>query len=163
NRREQNSVAMMTGGVDESVDRPGAEDRRIVAAARPMADPHLIDRQFLDRGHRPPSRFEQGEHAARGQRGVRSLFLSTRAPPPPTILASMHGTKTSAGAQTTWVKSGAAGSIRSASICPLIGRTGGSSSGPKPAMLRDHAPAASTTTSAATLVPSARTMPSTRP
>src|SRR5262249_17010619 len=40
-RREQNSVAMMTGGVDEPVDRPGAEDRRIVAAAWPMPGPHL--------------------------------------------------------------------------------------------------------------------------
>src|SRR5262245_35788212 len=53
-RCEQNSVAMMTGCIDEPVDRPGAEDRRIVAAARSMADPHLIDWQLLDRGHRPP-------------------------------------------------------------------------------------------------------------
>src|SRR5262249_7505297 len=78
-RREQNSVAMMTGSVEESVDRPGAENRRIVAAARSMADPHLIDRQFLDRGHCPPGGFEQGEHAARGQRGVVSFFLDRRA------------------------------------------------------------------------------------
>src|SRR6266481_1045296 len=41
-RRQQNSVAMVTGGVDEPVDRPGAEDRCVVATARSMADPHLI-------------------------------------------------------------------------------------------------------------------------
>src|SRR5262245_41198821 len=86
-RRQQNSVAVVTGGVDEPVDRPGAEDRRVVATARSMADPHLIDRQFLDRRHRPPGGFEQGEHAARGQRRVVSLFLDRRAHQQATIAA----------------------------------------------------------------------------
>ena len=41
-RREQNAVAMMSGGIDEPVDQSGPEDRRIIAAPRSMADPHLI-------------------------------------------------------------------------------------------------------------------------
>ena len=67
-RRQQNSVAMMAGRIDQPLERPAAEDRRVVAAAGPMADPHLVDRQFLDGGHGPPGRFEQRQHAARGQR-----------------------------------------------------------------------------------------------
>src|SRR6476659_4749800 len=72
-RREQNSVAMMSGGIDEAVDQSGPEDRRIVAAPRSMADPHLIDRQLFDRGHHPPGRFEQGQDAAGGERRIVSL------------------------------------------------------------------------------------------
>ena len=68
----------MSGGIDEAIDRSGAEDRRIVAAARSMSDPHLIDRQFLDRGHRPPGRFEQGQHAAGGERHIVSFFFDGR-------------------------------------------------------------------------------------
>ncbi len=78
-RREQNSVAMVAGGVDEPCERSRAEDRRIVAAAGTMADPHFIDRQFLDRRHRPPGRFQQRQQAARGQRGVEAFFLDRRA------------------------------------------------------------------------------------
>src|SRR5262249_13130897 len=43
-RSEQNAVAMMAGGVDEPVNLPPTEDRRIVAAAGAMADPHFFDR-----------------------------------------------------------------------------------------------------------------------
>src|SRR6266540_6878792 len=73
--RQQNSVAMVSGGINEPVDRPCAEDRWVVAAAGPMTDPHLIDRQVLDRGHRPPGRFQQAQHAARSERGVVAFFL----------------------------------------------------------------------------------------
>ena len=44
-----------------------------------MADPHFLDREFLDGRHRPPGRFQQGEHAARGQRHVVAFFFDGRA------------------------------------------------------------------------------------
>src|SRR5262249_59873380 len=49
-RGEQDAVTMVAGGIDQSRHRPGAEDRRIVAAAGTVADPHVLDRQFLDGG-----------------------------------------------------------------------------------------------------------------
>jgi hypothetical protein len=60
------------------------------------------------------------------------------------------------------VNSGAAGSIPSAGIWPLIGHTGGRSSGARPAMLRDQTPAAGTTTSAASSDLRPRTRPRNR-
>ena len=69
----------MAGRVDQPVERACAEDRRIVAAARPMTDPHFVDRQFLDGRYDPPGRFEQREHAARGERRVVAFFLHRRA------------------------------------------------------------------------------------
>src|SRR5262245_60410288 len=64
--RQQNSVAVMPGSEDEAIERAGAEDWRVVAAAWAVPDPHLIDRQVLDGGHRAPGRFEQAQHAAGG-------------------------------------------------------------------------------------------------
>src|SRR5712671_2344719 len=52
--RQQNSVAVMPGSVDQAIERPGAENRRVVAAAGAVPDPHLIDRQVLDGGDRAP-------------------------------------------------------------------------------------------------------------
>ena len=78
-RRQQNSIAVVTGGIDEALQRASAEDRRIIPAARSMADPHFLDREFLDGRHRPPSRFQQGEHAARGQRHIVAFFFDGRA------------------------------------------------------------------------------------
>ena len=76
---KQYAVAVMAGGVDQPVERRGAEDRRVIAAARPMPDPHLLDRQLLDRRHRPPGRFEQRQQAAGGERRVEALLLDRRA------------------------------------------------------------------------------------
>ena len=53
-RRKQYAIAMVAGGVDEPIDRRRTEDRRVVAAARPVPGPHLLDRQLLDRRQRPP-------------------------------------------------------------------------------------------------------------
>ena len=36
NRREQNAIAMVAGRIDETWERRGAEDRRVVPAARAM-------------------------------------------------------------------------------------------------------------------------------
>src|SRR5580692_9322023 len=33
-RRQQNAVAVMAGGIEQAVERPGPEDRRVVATAR---------------------------------------------------------------------------------------------------------------------------------
>src|SRR3954470_4156153 len=53
-RRQQDAIAVVAGCVDQPVDRPGPEDRRVVTAARAMADPHLLDRQLFHGGHYPP-------------------------------------------------------------------------------------------------------------
>src|SRR6516165_12592333 len=53
-RREQDAVAVMAGCKDEAIERPRTKDRRIIATARPMANPHLVDRQLLDRRYRAP-------------------------------------------------------------------------------------------------------------
>ena len=58
-RRQQDAVAMMAGGIEQAFQRPAPEDRRIVAAAGPVTDPHFVDRQFLDRRHRAPGGLEQ--------------------------------------------------------------------------------------------------------
>src|SRR5689334_9699110 len=73
--RQQNSVAVMPGGVNEAIERSGAENRRVVTAAGAVPNPHLIDRQVLDGGDRAPGRFEQAQHAASGERCVITLFL----------------------------------------------------------------------------------------
>src|SRR6516165_10784849 len=43
NGRQQDAIAVMPGCINQTLHRPAAEDRRIIATARPMADPHLID------------------------------------------------------------------------------------------------------------------------
>jgi hypothetical protein len=48
-RRKQNSVAVVTGGIDEPIQWPGAENRRVVPAARSMADPHFLDSFGIER------------------------------------------------------------------------------------------------------------------
>src|SRR4029453_7109923 len=75
-RRQQNAVAMVSGGIDEPVDGPGTEDRCVVAAPGPRPAPHLIDGRVLDRGHPPPGCFQQAQHAARRERGVIAFFLN---------------------------------------------------------------------------------------
>src|SRR5262245_34802 len=76
--RQQNAIAVMPGGVDEAIERSGAEDRRVVTAAGAVPDPHLIDRQLLDSGDRAPGRFEQAQNGAGGERGVIAFFFDRR-------------------------------------------------------------------------------------
>ena len=87
NRRQQDAIAVMAGGIDQSLDRARAEDRCVVAAAGTMADPHFLDRQFLDRRHRPPGGIEQREKAAGGHRGVEAFLLDGGADDQPAIAA----------------------------------------------------------------------------
>jgi hypothetical protein len=63
----------MPGGVDQSGPGTGAKDRRVVAAAGAVTDPHFRDRQFLHRRHRVPRRFEQHQHATGSETRRQSL------------------------------------------------------------------------------------------
>src|SRR6185295_17222394 len=63
-RSEQNAIAVMAGGVDQTLGRTRPEDRRVIAASGAVADPYFGDRQLLDRGYGAPGRFEQCQHAA---------------------------------------------------------------------------------------------------
>ena len=89
-RRQQDAVAVMAGGVDEPLRRSGPEDRRVVAAARAMPDPHLVDRQFLDRRDRAPGRFQQRQQAAGGERRVERLLLDGGAEDQAAVEARHH-------------------------------------------------------------------------
>src|SRR5829696_6918138 len=77
----------MSGSIDQPLDRTRAEDRRIIAAAWPMTDPHIVDRQFLDRGHRPPRSLQQSEQAACSECGIKALLLDGGADNQPSIAA----------------------------------------------------------------------------
>src|SRR5262245_33096569 len=74
-RCEQDAVAMVAGGIDQSWHRSRPEDGRIVAAAGPVADPHVLDRQFLDGGNGPPGCFQKRQQTARRQCRVERLLF----------------------------------------------------------------------------------------
>src|SRR5208283_5427640 len=89
-RRQQDAVAMVAGGIEQTFQRTASEDRRIVAAARPVTDAHFLDRQFLDRRHRAPGGLEQREHAAGGDRLVKALLLDGGADDQPAVAPRHH-------------------------------------------------------------------------
>src|SRR5262245_11302246 len=86
-RRKEDAVAVVAGRVNQPLDRAGTEDRGVIAAAGAMADPHLLDRQLLDRGHHPPRGIEQREQAAGRERGVEGALLDGGADDQPAVAA----------------------------------------------------------------------------
>ncbi len=86
-RGQQNAVAMMAGGDDQPVDAARSQHRRIVARARPEPDPHLGDRQFLDRRDRAPGALDQREHPARGEALIEPALFDRGADDQPAVTA----------------------------------------------------------------------------
>src|ERR1700691_104267 len=86
-RRQQDAVAIMPGRVDQALQRPAAEDWRIIAAAGTMPDPGFLYRQFLDRRHCAPRRFQQRQHAAGRYCVVKGFFLDGAADNKPPVPA----------------------------------------------------------------------------
>src|SRR5580704_7457213 len=70
---------MMPCRINQALQRPAAEDWRIVAATGTMPDPGFLYRQFLDCRHGAPRRFQQGQHAAGRYRFVEAFFLDRAA------------------------------------------------------------------------------------
>ena len=86
-RREQDAVAVVSRRIDQALDRAGAQDRGVVAAARAEADPGFGDRKLLDAGERAPGGIEQCELRAGGQMRVEAFLLHGRADEQPSVMA----------------------------------------------------------------------------
>lgn len=76
---EQDAVAVVAGGQQQSVEPGRAEQRSVVGRAGAQSGPGLGERQFGDPGHQLMGVAQQLVHAARGHRGVPAQLLAGRA------------------------------------------------------------------------------------
>lgn len=86
-RGEQDAVAVVAGGEQQSGQAGGAEQRGVVGGAGPQPGEGLGERQLGDAGHQFVGVAQQFVHPARGHRGVPAQLLAGRAEDQLAVLA----------------------------------------------------------------------------